>query len=129
MPKGYEMYRHLMIFAMFYLMRNIFFGMGSGGEPKYFGARNDRECGTLTFLWTWLMMFRWPMMMAFAILGLFLVKDLFPDQGVLTQAAELIKSHFPDIEQSRWADITAGITLNPENYSPQLVDGLKAILQ
>lgn len=129
MPKGYEMYRHLMIFAMFYLMRNIFFGMGSGGEPKYFGARNDRECGTLTFLWTWLMMFRWPMMMAFAILGLFLVKDIFPDQSVLTQAAELIKAHFPDIEQSRWADITAGIKLNPENYSPQLVDGLKAILQ
>ena len=129
MPKGYEMYRHLMIFAMFYLMRNIFFGMGSGGEPKYFGARNDRECGTLTFLWTWLMMFRWPMMMSFAILGLFLVKDIFPDQSVLTQAAELIKAHFPDIEQSRWADITAGIKLNPENYSPQLVDGLKAILQ
>jgi len=129
MPKGYEMYRHLMIFAVFYLMRNIFFGMGSGGEPKYFGARNDRECGTLTFLWTWLMMFRWPMMMAFAILGLFLVKDIFPDQSVLTQAAELIKSHFPDVEQSRWADITAGITLHPENYSPQLVEGLKTILQ
>lgn len=129
MPKGYEMYRHLMIFAMFYLMRNIFFGMGSGGEPKYFGAKNDRECGTLTFLWTWLMMFRWPMMMAFAILGLFLVKDIFPDQSVLTQTAELIKTHFPDIERSRWADITAGIILNPENYSPQLVDGLKAILQ
>ena len=129
MPKGYEMYRHLMIFAMFYLMRNIFFGMGSGGEPKYFGARNDRECGTLTFLWTWLMMFRWPMMMAFAILGLFLVKDIFPDQSVLAQAAELVKSHFPDVERSRWADITAGITLNPENHSPQLVDGLKAILQ
>ena len=129
MPKGYEMYRHLMIFAMFYLMRNIFFGMGSGGEPKYFGARNDRECGTLTFLWTWLMMLRWPMMMAFAILGLFLVKDIFPDQSVLTQAAELIKSHFPNVEESRWADITAGITLNPENYPPQLVEGLKAILQ
>ncbi|KPK44647.1 MAG: sodium:solute symporter [Phycisphaerae bacterium SG8_4] len=129
MPKGYEMYRHLMIFAMFYLMRNIFFGMGSGGEPKYFGARNDRECGTLTFLWTWLMMFRWPMMMAFAILGLLLVRDIFPDQSVLTQAAELVKSHFPDVEQSRWADITAGITLNPENHSPQLVEGLKAILQ
>jgi len=129
MPKGYEMYRHLMIFAMFYLMRNIFFGMGSGGEPKYFGAKNDRECGTLTFLWTWLMMFRWPMMMAFAILGLFLVKDIFPDQSVLTQAAELVKSHFPDVEKSRWADITSGIILNPENYSPQLVDGLKAILQ
>jgi len=47
----------------------------------------------------------------------------------LTQAAELVKSHFPDVEKSRWADITSGIILNPENYSPQLVDGLKAILQ
>ncbi len=129
MPEGYKMYRHLMMFAMFYLMRNIFFGMGSGGEPKYFGARNDRECGTLTFLWTWLMMFRWPMMMAFAVLGLFLVKDLFPDQTVLAHAAELIKLNFEGIEQSRWADLTAGISLHPENYSPELITGLKDLLQ
>ncbi|MCK4960189.1 MAG: sodium:solute symporter, partial [Planctomycetes bacterium] len=129
MPEGYKMYRHLMMFALFYLMRNIFFGMGSGGEPKYFGARNDRECGTLTFLWTWLMMFRWPMMMAFAVLGLFLVKDLFPDQAVLAQAADLIKLNFEGIEQSRWADVTAGISLHPENYPPELVAGLKDLLQ
>jgi len=129
MPKGYEMYRHLMIFAMFYLLRNVFFGMGLGGDPKYFGARNDRECGTLTFLWTWLMMFRWPMMMAFAVLGLFLVKDLFPDQTVLAQAAELIKTHMGEIDKSRWADITAGISLNPDNYPQELVVGLKNLLQ
>ena len=129
MPKGYEMYRHLMIFTMFYLLRNIFFGMGLGGDPKYFGARNDRECGTLTFLWTSLMMFRWPMMMAFAVLGLFLVKDLFPDQTILAQSAELIKTHMGEIDKSRWADITAGITLSPDNYPQELVAGLKNLLQ
>jgi SSS family solute:Na+ symporter len=129
MPKGYEMYRHLMIFTMFYLLRNVFFGMGLGGDPKYFGARNDRECGTLTFLWTSLMMFRWPMMMAFAVLGLFLVKDLFPDQTILAQSAELIKTHMGEIDKSRWADITAGITLSPDNYPQELVAGLKNLLQ
>ena len=61
MPDGYEQYSALMMFAFFYLMRNVFFGMGGGDDPKYFGARSDAECGKLTFMWTWLMMFRWPM--------------------------------------------------------------------
>jgi hypothetical protein len=34
-------------------------------------ARDERECGTLTFRWTQLRMFRWPMVMGFAVLGLF----------------------------------------------------------
>jgi len=129
MPKGYEMYRHLMIFAMFYLMRNIFFGMGSGGEPKYFGARNDRECATLTFLWTWLMMFRWPMMMAFAILGLFLVRDIFPDQGVLSPAARIIKAHVAEIDGAELKEISSRISLKPDKYSPEFVSELKGILK
>ncbi len=99
MPKGYETYHYLSMFAFFYLLRNIFFGMGTGDDPKYFGARSDRECGTLTFLWTWLMMFRWPMMMGFAVLGLFLVKEKFPDQRVLQQAEITIKEHIVEKER------------------------------
>jgi len=129
MPKGYEAYRHLALIAMFYLMRNIFFGIGgTGADPKYFGARSDRECGTLTFLWTSLMMFRWPMMIGFAVLGLFLVKDMFPDQIVLAQAAELIKHHIGQIDQARWADALAAIKNYPQNYSQELILGLQNLL-
>ena len=102
--------------------------MAGGDDPKYFGARSDRECGTLTFLWIWLMMFRWPMMMGFAVLGLFLVKDLFPDQAVLLQAADLIKQHVGAIDQSRWADALAGIMNNPQNYPGELTAGLENLL-
>jgi Na+/proline symporter len=128
MPKGYECYQHLMMFAMFYLLRMIFGGMGCGGEPKYFGAKNDRECGTLTFLWIWLTMFRWPMMIAFAILGLFLTKDLFPDQSVLIQAADLIRQHIGDIDPSRWEGVLSGIINNSQNYASELTAGLKQLL-
>jgi len=99
MPRGYEQYSALMMFAFFYLTKTTFFGMGAGDDPKYFGARNERECGLLTFLWTCLMMFRWPMMMAFAVLGLFLVKDLFPDQKVLRESEIAIKSHLVQQKQ------------------------------
>ncbi len=93
MPKGYEQYSALFLFATFYLFRNMIGGVGSGGDPKYFGARNERECGLLTFLWTTLMTLRWPMMMGFAVLGLFLVKDFFPDQSVLPKSEQAIKRY------------------------------------
>ncbi len=128
MPAGYEAYSHLAMFALFYLMRNILNGMGTGDDPKYFGARSDAECGKLTFLWTWLMMIRWPMMMGFAVLGLFLVQGMFPDQAVLGQAAELIKQHIGAIDKSRWADTVAGIMYHAERYPPQLVEGLQNLL-
>jgi len=93
MPKGYEQYKYLFVFAMFYLLRNILGGMGTGADPRYFGARNERECAKLTFFWTWLMTFRWPMMMGLAVLGLFLMRDLFPDQSVIQQSEIAIKRH------------------------------------
>ncbi len=127
MPKGYECYRHLMMFAMFYLLRNIFGGMGSGGEPKYFGAKNDRECGTQTFLTIFCMMFRWPMMLAYVILGLFLVKDLFPDQTVINDACLLIKQYVT-VGKNDWASAISGIIHNSSQYPAELVDGLKVML-
>lgn len=128
MPKGYEAYKCMGMFAIFYLFKNLFFGAGAGDEPKYFGARNDRECGTLTFLWIWLLTFRWPMMMGFAVLGLFLVGDLFPDQGILLQTADTIKQHLGTIDKSRWADTLSGIINSPQNYSPELIENLKQSL-
>lgn len=128
MPKGYEDYESLFVLAMFYLVNNVLRGMSGADSPVYFGARNDRECGTLTFLWTWLMMFRWPLMMGFAVLGLFLVKDLFPDQVVVLQTADLIKEHVGQVNQSQWAGTLAGIMNNPQNYSQELIAGLQSLL-
>lgn len=127
MPAGYEAYRHLGMFALFYFFRQMIGGLGSGAEPMYFGARSDRECGLLTFLWTWLMSLRWPMMMAFAVLGIYMVKNMFPSQEVLVQAAELIRSNVGAIDKSRWADTLSAIMNNPGAY-PEIVTGLRDIL-
>ena len=128
MPKGYEVYRHLMMFGCFYLLRNMFGGLGSGEDPKYFGARNDRECGTLTFLWTWLLMFRWALIVGFAVLGLLLVRNLFPDQTILADAAALIKQHIPAIDQPRWGQAISSIMNHPQQHSPELISQLRSLL-
>lgn len=128
MPKGYEQYSYLFIVAAFYLFRNVFYGMGAGGEPRYFGARDDKECGKLTFLWTSLMMFRWPMMIGFAILGLFMVRDFFPNQTVLQDAALLIKAQVGQIEKSRWAETISLIINSPERFPEVFIRQLAALL-
>ena len=128
MPQGYEVYRHLMLFALFYLMRNVFFGVASGGDPKYFGARSDRECGQLTFMWTSLMMVRWPMMMGFAVLGLFLVRDLFPDQGVLVECAQLLRNAYPAVAEAQWGELISSLINAPMKHSPEVVAQIQALL-
>ncbi|MCE5187185.1 MAG: hypothetical protein LLF76_13775 [Planctomycetaceae bacterium] len=127
MPKGYEQYNFLFIVAAFYLFRNIIFGMGSGGDQRYFGAKDDKECGKLTFLWTNLMMFRWPMMMGFAVLGLFMVKNLFPDQTVLAEAATLVKAQVGQVDKSRWAEVLASISNSPQNFPAEFVERLQVL--
>jgi SSS family solute:Na+ symporter len=127
MPKGYEAYRHLMLFSFFYLVRNVFGGMGLGNEPRYFGAKNDRECGSLSFLWMFLLMFRWPMMIAFAGLGILMVYNTFPDQTALTQAAEIIKANFSNVSGHQWPDLLAGIIHSPDKF-PQITQQLQSLL-
>ena len=93
MQRGYEQYSWLTMFAFFYLLKNTFAGMGSGGDPRYFGARNERECGLLSAMWGGLIMIRWPMMMGFTVLGLVLVNEFFADrdEDALWRAQVLIK--------------------------------------
>jgi len=128
MPKGYEGYRFLIIIAAFYLFKEMFRGMSAGADPKYFGARNDRECGLLSFLWGWMMMFRWPLIMGFAVLGIFLVNDLFPDQSVLTQASALIKQNVPGITKPQWTSMISEIVNHPQNFSQDLIAQLQSLL-
>lgn len=129
LPPGerYTPYRYLAMAAFFFLLKNVLQGMGSGGDPKYFGARSDRECGMLTLFWTTLMTFRWPMMMGFAVLGLFVVHDFFPDQGVLASAATELRGTFGDVPPARWEDTLAEATLHAQRY-PELTARLADLL-
>ena len=128
MPPGYEMYESLVMFAFFYLLRNVFAGISSGADPRYLGARNDRECGLLTAFWTVLMTIRWPMMMGFAVLGILLVHNLFPDQSVLADASALIKQQVQVADKAQWDTVVSGIANHPEQYPQTFISGLQQLL-
>ncbi len=131
MPEGgeYQQYQYLIMFAIFYIIRNLLSATGAGAAPMYFGARSDRECGKLTFMWGNLMTFRWPMMMGFAVLGIYMVSELYGgDTSQLAQAAELVKAHIPGIDNFSWANTVADIGYTPEKYPAELVSGLQNLL-
>lgn len=128
MPEGYEVYKHLMIFASFYLVRTIVAGLGTGADPRYFGAKTDRECGKLSMLWTVLMTVRWPMMIGIAVMGLHLVNDLVPDQTKLKEAAALIHEANPETEKPQWGTLISSISNAPEEQDPALVASLQSLL-
>jgi len=128
MPKGYEIYQNLLMSAAFYLLRNVIAGFGLGGENRYFGARNDRECGLQSLLQGITIMFRWPLMAGFAVMGIYLVKGLFADPAAVGQAATLIHQAYPDITRGLWHEITSQIANYPANYDPRLIDGLRNTL-
>lgn len=125
MPRGYEQYESLIAIAGLYLMRNLFFGLGTGDDPKYFGARSDAECSKLSFLWTCLMSVRWPMMMGFAILGLVLVSNLFPDQAVMEEIAAQIKQYAPEASERNWQEVTSSLIHAPKPGDAELIADLQ----
>jgi Na+/proline symporter len=128
MPPGYEMYQYLMMFMVIYLIRNVIGGMGTGADPRYFGARNDRECGLLTCWWTFLLAFRWPMMMGAAVLGLYVVRDLFPDLSVVSQAGALIHQYYPAVAKEGWGTLISSLAFQPQQHAPELLAQLKTML-
>jgi Na+/proline symporter len=128
MPAGYEQYSFLFMMMLFYLGKTIIQGLGVGGDPRFFGARSDRDCGRLSFLAGWTFMLRWPLMMSFVLLGLLLVKNLFPDQTVLVQAAGLIKSHAGAVPQNEWPELLARIMNHPQAFPQELISGLTQLL-
>jgi Na+/proline symporter len=128
MPRGYEMYHSLFMFTVFLVLRNLIGGLGTGGEPQYFAAKNERECGKLTCFWSALMTFRWPLMISYVVIGIFLVSSFFPDQAVLSQSADLIKQNIGQIDKARWVDTLAHIINNPKHYPEQMIVGLQTLL-
>lgn len=129
LPVDYEEYRGLFTYTMIFLVLNKLFinGFGSGYETQFFAARSDRECGLLAGLWSALMTLRWPMMMAYVVLGIVLVRDFFPDQRVLQPAAEAIQESHPSTE-SQWREVLARIKNDPDRQPPQLIVTLKRLL-
>jgi SSS family solute:Na+ symporter len=67
------------------LFRTLIDGMsGSGGYmiQRFLAAKNEREAGLVSLFWTVLLMFRWPMVAAIAILGIQLgIKEGAPIQN------------------------------------------------
>jgi len=128
MPRGYEMYESLMMFAGFYLLRNIFGGMGAGAESRYFAARSDRECGLQSMLQGITVAFRWPMMIGFAVMGIFLIAQMLPTAEPAEKAAALIRNFHPQVGEAYWHDLTSAIVNSPSQYAPELVDDLHVTL-
>jgi len=128
MPPGYEAYSSLILVAGFYLLRNIFGGMGGGAEPRYFGARSDRECGLQSLLQGVMVMFRWPLMISLAVLGIYLVHSSFAKPDAPQQAAAIVLENFPDVTAAKWHDVTSAIVETPDADEPQLAAELEAAL-
>lgn len=128
MPEGYEMYESLILFAAFYLLRNVLGGFGTGDESRYFGAKSDRDCALQSMLQGVTVAFRWPMMMGFAIIGLFLINSLFPDMSKTKESAAIIKTYNPDIEEGFWHELTTDVINSPQDYPPEMIQQLEVSL-
>lgn len=71
----YSIYNLFGVAILFYLIKVTI--EGSGGTSQYmiqrfFASRSDRESGLLSLFWTVLLSFRWPFIMAIAIMGVVL---------------------------------------------------------
>ena len=127
MPAGYENYSLITLVVFFYLLKTIVQGAGIPGDSKYFGAKNSRECGLLSMMCGLTLMIRWPLMIGFAILGIFLVKDMFPDQTILLEASTLIKSHVGNIESIHWPGMLSKIINDPASFPAEMITGLQQL--
>ena len=79
-------------------------------------------------LWTALMTVRWPMMIGIAVMGLYLVNDLLPEQGKLREAATLVKTAHPETTKPQWGALVSTIANAPDKQDPALVSALKTLL-
>jgi Na+/proline symporter len=128
MPVGYEAYSPLIMVAVFYLLRNVIGGLGTGAEARYFGAKSDRDCGLQSLLQGVMVMFRWPLMIGFAVMGIYLVHNLYPDPAIVQRVADVIHTHYPATTPAFWHDLTSNIINAPAKYPAELINQLQALL-
>jgi len=70
---AYSIYNLFGIALLFYLIKVVIEGSaGTGGymAQRFFAARSDRDAGLLSLFWTFLLSFRWPFIVAIAVLGI-----------------------------------------------------------
>jgi Na+/proline symporter len=128
MPKGYEAYQALEMAAFFYLLRNILGGMATGGDTRYFASRNSREASLQCLLQGVTVMCRWPLMIGFAILGIYWVSHAIPTGDAVSRAADAIRAANPTLTANDWQVYTDQVVYHPETAPAGLTDKLAAIL-
>ncbi len=70
---SYSIYNLFGIAILFYLLKTTLEGSGGTGNymlQRFFAARSDREAGLLSLFWTFLLAFRWPFIVAIAMMGI-----------------------------------------------------------
>ena len=73
LPGDYSVFNLFGGVIFFYLLKECMAGVGGGGGymvQRYFAAKSDREAGLLSLFWILLLSFRWPLVTAFAMLGI-----------------------------------------------------------
>jgi len=73
LPGQYSRYNLFGVTIFFYVLKTSlegFSGVGGYMTQRYFAAKSDREAGLLSLFWILLLSFRWPLVTAFAILGI-----------------------------------------------------------
>jgi Na+/proline symporter len=128
MPKGYEAYEALLMATAFYFLRSVLGGLGSGAETRFFAARNTREASLQCLLQGVTIMFRWPLMISFAILGIVLVAKILPNQEAASQVAEVVRATNPALTANDWHTYTSRLVHNPETAPPGFVEQMTALL-
>ncbi len=128
MPPGYEAYQSLMMAAAFYLLRNIFGGMSSGTDSRYFAAKNPREASLQCLLQGVMVMFRWPLMISFATLGIFLIHHILPNKAAAMDVAQAIHAAQPGLTAGNWARFTSGLVHFPQSAPPALIQHISQVL-
>lgn len=128
MPDAYAAYESLFMVMLFYLIRNTMSGIGGGSEPRFFGARNDRECGLQCLLQAFTVMFRWPMMIGIAVMGIYLVDREIPDAGVPAKVAEIIHEANPGLRRQQWRDVISSYANLPDQAPPEMKESFAMLL-
>ena len=73
LPGDYSAFNLFGGVIFFYFLKECMAGIGGGGGymvQRYFAAKSDREAGLLSLFWILLLSFRWPLVTAFAMLGI-----------------------------------------------------------
>ena len=73
LPGVYSMYNFFAVALVFYFFKVTIEGSSGGSGymvQRYLSAKTDRDAGLLSLFWTLLLMFKWPLIVSIAMLGI-----------------------------------------------------------